>query len=90
MGRETRQEVESWLTAPRSEVRHMERTAPDETLVIVEKPAIHQVLKGIAGASDQHRCFRIRRPPNEGRPPFAIQLEGFILFTAVTQDAVAQ
>ena len=35
----TREEVETWLTAPWSEARHMQRTAPDDALVIVEKPA---------------------------------------------------
>lgn len=35
----TRDEVETWLTAPWSEARHMQRTAPDDALVIVEKPA---------------------------------------------------
>jgi len=35
----TREEVEKWLTAPWSEARHMQRTAPDDALVIVEKPA---------------------------------------------------
>lgn len=34
----TREAVETWLTAPWSEARHMHRTAPDDTLVIVEKP----------------------------------------------------
>ncbi|TIQ28395.1 MAG: SOS response-associated peptidase [Mesorhizobium sp.] len=35
----TREEVEAWLTAPWSEARHMQRPAPDDALVIVEKPA---------------------------------------------------
>ena len=35
----TRAEVETWLTAPWSEARDMQRTAPDDALVIVEKPA---------------------------------------------------
>ncbi|WP_027165757.1 SOS response-associated peptidase [Mesorhizobium sp. WSM3224] len=35
----TKDEVETWLTAPWSEARHMQRTAPDDALVIVEKPA---------------------------------------------------
>lgn len=35
----TREEVDTWLTAPWSEARHMQRTAPDDALVIVEKPA---------------------------------------------------
>ncbi|TIP03230.1 MAG: SOS response-associated peptidase [Mesorhizobium sp.] len=35
----TREEVETWLTAPWSEARHMQRTAADDALVIVEKPA---------------------------------------------------
>lgn len=35
----TREEVETWLTAPWSEARLMQRTAPDDALVIVEKPA---------------------------------------------------
>ncbi|RUW24955.1 SOS response-associated peptidase [Mesorhizobium sp. M1E.F.Ca.ET.041.01.1.1] len=34
-----RDEVEAWLTVPWSEARHMQRTAPDDALVIVEKPA---------------------------------------------------
>lgn len=35
----TRGEVETWLTALWSEARHLQRTAPDDALVIVEKPA---------------------------------------------------
>ncbi|AZO59691.1 SOS response-associated peptidase [Mesorhizobium sp. M1A.F.Ca.IN.022.06.1.1] len=35
----TQDEVETWLTAPWPEARHMQRTAPDDALVIVEKPA---------------------------------------------------
>jgi putative SOS response-associated peptidase YedK len=35
----TRDEVETWLTAPWSEARHMQHTAPDNAFVIVEKPA---------------------------------------------------
>lgn len=35
----TQEEVETWLTAPWSEARHMQRTALNDALVIVEKPA---------------------------------------------------
>ncbi|MER8409691.1 SOS response-associated peptidase, partial [Mesorhizobium sp. M1307] len=35
----TPEETETWLTAPWSEARHLQRTAPDDALVIVEKPA---------------------------------------------------
>ncbi|TIW02673.1 MAG: SOS response-associated peptidase, partial [Mesorhizobium sp.] len=35
----TREEVDTWLTAPWPEARHMQRTAPDDALAIVEKPA---------------------------------------------------
>ncbi|WP_436251382.1 hypothetical protein [Mesorhizobium amorphae] len=35
----TREEVEAWLTAPWSEARQMQRSAADDALVIVEKPA---------------------------------------------------
>jgi len=35
----TREEVETWMTAPWSEARHLQRTAPDDVLVTVEKPA---------------------------------------------------
>lgn len=35
----TREEVETWLTASWSEARHMKRTAPDDALVVVDKPA---------------------------------------------------
>ncbi|TGS19047.1 SOS response-associated peptidase [Mesorhizobium sp. M2E.F.Ca.ET.209.01.1.1] len=34
----TKDEVDMWLTAPWSEARHLQRTAPDDALVIVEKP----------------------------------------------------
>ena len=35
----TSEETEAWLTAPWAEARHLQRTAPDDALVIVEKPA---------------------------------------------------
>jgi len=35
----TREETETWLSAPWSEARKLQRTAPDDALVIVEKPA---------------------------------------------------
>lgn len=35
----TREETETWLTAPWSEAKRLQRTAPDDSLVIVEKPA---------------------------------------------------
>ena len=35
----TREEIETWLTAPWSEARNLQRTAPDDALVIVDKPA---------------------------------------------------
>jgi putative SOS response-associated peptidase YedK len=35
----TQEETETWLTAPWSEARRLQRTAPDGALVIVEKPA---------------------------------------------------
>ncbi|MER8816441.1 SOS response-associated peptidase [Mesorhizobium sp. M0965] len=35
----TREEAETWLTAPWSEAKRLQRTAPDDALVIVEKPA---------------------------------------------------
>ncbi|CAN7347228.1 SOS response-associated peptidase [Mesorhizobium caraganae] len=35
----TPEETEAWLTAPWSEARHLQRTATDDALVIVEKPA---------------------------------------------------
>lgn len=35
----TPEETETWLTAPWSEARHLQRTAADDALVIVEKPA---------------------------------------------------
>ncbi|GLQ77887.1 DUF159 family protein [Mesorhizobium huakuii] len=35
----TTEETEAWLTAPWAEARHLQRTAPDAALVIVEKPA---------------------------------------------------
>jgi len=35
----TRDEVETWLTAPWAEARSLQRPAPDDALVIVEKPA---------------------------------------------------
>ncbi|TIU18619.1 MAG: SOS response-associated peptidase, partial [Mesorhizobium sp.] len=35
----TWEETEAWLTAPWAEARHLQRTAPDNALVIVEKPA---------------------------------------------------
>ncbi|UCI22553.1 SOS response-associated peptidase [Mesorhizobium sp. B2-1-8] len=34
----TLDETETWLTAPWTEARHLQRTAPDDALVIVEKP----------------------------------------------------
>lgn len=34
-----RQWTETWLTAPWSEAKRLQRTAPDDALVIVEKPA---------------------------------------------------
>lgn len=35
----TQEEIETWLTAPWAEARKMQRTAPDDALVIVDKPA---------------------------------------------------
>ncbi|MER9341816.1 SOS response-associated peptidase [Mesorhizobium sp. M0601] len=35
----SRDEAETWLTAPWSEAKRLQRTAPDDALVIVEKPA---------------------------------------------------
>jgi putative SOS response-associated peptidase YedK len=35
----TQGETETWLTAPWSEAKRLQRTAPDDALVIVEKPA---------------------------------------------------
>ncbi|BCG94188.1 SOS response-associated peptidase [Mesorhizobium sp. 131-2-1] len=35
----TREETETWLTAPWSEAKRLQRTAPDDALVIVDKPA---------------------------------------------------
>ncbi|WP_246680565.1 hypothetical protein [Mesorhizobium sp. B2-4-13] len=35
----TQGETETWLTAPWPEVTRLQRTAPDDALVIVEKPA---------------------------------------------------
>ncbi|MER9402083.1 SOS response-associated peptidase [Mesorhizobium sp. M0615] len=35
----TQEETETWLTAPWSEAKRLQRTAPDDALVIVEKPA---------------------------------------------------
>jgi len=35
----TPEETETWLTAPWSQARHLQRTAPDDALVIVDKPA---------------------------------------------------
>jgi putative SOS response-associated peptidase YedK len=32
-------EIEIWLTAPWSEAKKLQRTAPDDALVIVDKPA---------------------------------------------------
>lgn len=33
------EETETWLTAPWSEAKRLQRTAPDDALVIVDKPA---------------------------------------------------
>ena len=35
----TPDEAEAWLTAPWAQARQLQRTAPDDALVIVEKPA---------------------------------------------------
>ncbi|MGX5840791.1 SOS response-associated peptidase [Mesorhizobium sp. ArgA1] len=35
----TPEDTEAWLTAPWSEARHLQRTAPDDALMIVDKPA---------------------------------------------------
>ncbi|RUV37525.1 SOS response-associated peptidase [Mesorhizobium sp. M7A.F.Ca.MR.148.00.0.0] len=35
----TQEEVEMWLTAPWSDAKRLQRTAPDDVLIIVEKPA---------------------------------------------------
>lgn len=35
----TQEETETWLAAPWSEAKRLQRTAPDDALVIVEKPA---------------------------------------------------
>ncbi|RVB58078.1 SOS response-associated peptidase, partial [Mesorhizobium sp. M7A.F.Ca.CA.004.06.1.1] len=35
----TKEETETWLRAPWSEARGLQRTAPDDALVIVDKPA---------------------------------------------------
>lgn len=35
----TREETETWLTARWSEAKRLQRTAPDDVLAIVEKPA---------------------------------------------------
>ncbi|WP_425374348.1 hypothetical protein [Mesorhizobium kowhaii] len=39
MKRRVPEEIETWMTAPWSEARRMQRTAPDDALVIVDKPA---------------------------------------------------
>jgi putative SOS response-associated peptidase YedK len=35
----TEDEIETWMTAPWSEAKALQRSAPDDALVIVEKPA---------------------------------------------------
>ncbi|TGQ29034.1 SOS response-associated peptidase [Mesorhizobium sp. M00.F.Ca.ET.216.01.1.1] len=35
----TQEETETWLTAPWSEAKRLQRTAPDDALVVVDKPA---------------------------------------------------
>jgi len=35
----TQAEVDTWLTAPWSEAKTLQRTAPDDSLIIVDKPA---------------------------------------------------
>lgn len=35
----TPEQIETWLTAPWSEAKRLQRTAPDDALVIVDKPA---------------------------------------------------
>lgn len=35
----TREDIETWLTAPWTEAKQLQRPAPDDALVIVEKPA---------------------------------------------------
>ncbi|MFK0690606.1 SOS response-associated peptidase [Mesorhizobium sp. IMUNJ 23033] len=51
----TPEETETWLSAPWSEARKLQRTAPDDALVIVEKPATQ--IKFPAGASAQGSLF---------------------------------
>lgn len=34
----TLEEIETWLTAPWSEAKGLQRPAPDDALVVVEKP----------------------------------------------------
>ncbi|RWG22540.1 MAG: SOS response-associated peptidase [Mesorhizobium sp.] len=46
----TQEETETWLTAPWSEAKRLQRTAPDDALVIVEKPATQ--IKFPQGPSD--------------------------------------
>jgi putative SOS response-associated peptidase YedK len=41
----TREEVETWLTAPWSETKDLQRPLPDDQLVIVPKPATQLLLK---------------------------------------------
>lgn len=45
----TPDEVETWLTAPWEEARHLQRPAADDALVIVDKPATQMLLAQKAG-----------------------------------------
>lgn len=40
----TRDEVETWLTAPWAEARRLQRPAPDDQLIVVDKPATQMLL----------------------------------------------
>jgi putative SOS response-associated peptidase YedK len=47
----TQEETEAWLTAPWSEAKRLQHTAPDDALVIVEKPATQRKIPPQGGAN---------------------------------------
>lgn len=51
----TQEETETWLNAPWSEAKRLQRTAPDDALVTVEKPATQ--IKFPQGAPAQGSLF---------------------------------
>jgi putative SOS response-associated peptidase YedK len=53
----TQEETETWLSAPWSEARGLQRTAPDDALKIVDKPATQIKVPAAPGPPSQGSLF---------------------------------